>query len=240
MATTRPPAKHLVVEMRYAASLAFYGIMDKIGISLADGHSDWERTALSLEVRDAKRHRRCFLAHSRSFYESVDFPVEEPEFEQAFKLFDKLHHELKFTTVQRIGIRQWVSVPATESFAQLVKKVVEKLHLRSDRIDQILRGKVEDIGYVADVRTDVGWKYHLRLGPMERKQWFETILYTPALFSSPEDFKKYQDSLPERMYFLDLDGFREEFPFSDLPSLLASIRQGSSDILADLIAYLRV
>jgi hypothetical protein len=152
---------------------------------------------------------------------------------------DKLHHELKFTTVQRIGIRQWVSVPATEPFAQLVKKVAEKFHLRSDRIDQMLRGKVEDIGFVADVRTDVGWKYHLRLGPMERKQWFEAILYTPALFSSPEDFKKYQDSLPERMYFLDLDGFKEEFPFSDLRSLLASIRQGSSDILADLIAYLR-
>lgn len=234
-----PTAKHLIVEMRYDASLAFYGVMDRIGLDLASHYPEWERSPLTLEIRDKKHKRRCYLAHQRCFFEAVAFTAEGTELEHASKLLEKVHHELKLTKVRRFGVRRFFSIAATEPFPQLVRNVSSKFLAKSESLDRTFRGKTEDVGYVVNVRTDVGWRYHLRLGPMERKQWFETIPYEPAIFDTPEDFTKYRDSMPERMYFLDLDCYQEDIPFSDILMVSASVRQVSGEIVTELIEYLK-
>jgi len=227
------------MEVRYDASLAFYAAMDKIGLSLADGYPDWQRSPLALEVRNKKHRRRCFFSHQRAFFEAVDFQAEGTEFDQAAKLLDRLYHERLLTKARRIGIRQWSSVKAEQPFAELVKAVAKRFQPRSEQLDKILRGRTEDLAYEVIVMTDTGWKYHLRLGPMERKQWFEVIPYEPGMFESPEEFKKYQDSLPERMVFIDVDCYQEEVTYSEISSLIASMRRVSAEIASDLINYLR-
>jgi len=239
MSNVRPITKHLVVEMRYDPTLAFYGLMDKIGLDLIKHYPDWERSALTLEIRDKKHKRRCFLGHQRCFFEAVDFTAEATELEQASKLLEKMHFELRFTKVRRFGVRRLISVAATEPYAELVRNVAAKFHPKSERLDKMLRGKLEDVAYVVDVRTDLGWRYHLRVGPMERKQWFELIPYEIGIFNVPEDFPKYRDSFPERMYFIDLDCYQEDIAFSDIAPVMAATRQASAEMVSELMQYLK-
>lgn len=239
MSAANFPVRHLVAELRYAPTLAFYSAMDKIGIALGEHYPEWERSPLTLELRDREHRRRCYLSHHRSFYEAVDFHDETREFEHLIRFFDKLHYELQFVTVRRLGVRQFASVGCDDPFPEMVRKVARKFHLQSDRINRMLRGRIEDISFVADVRTENGWRSHLRLGPMERKQWFELIPYELGLFSSGESFAKFQETFSERMFFVDVDGYQEDFPYSDVATTLASIRRGSTDVIADLIQYLK-
>src|SRR5258706_587358 len=167
-----PTVKHLVAEMRYEPSLAFYGVMDEIGLGFVEGYPDWQRSPLTLELRDKKRKRRCFLAFDRCFYESVGYGVEESELGQVRDLFAKVHHKLEFAKVRRFGLRRMMSFATTEDFPRMVRAVAKKFGPNSDYLDKALRGKLEDSGYFVNVRSDLGWRYHLRVGPMERKQWF--------------------------------------------------------------------
>src|SRR5262249_45595774 len=138
MSADKFPVRHLIAELRYSPTLGFYSAMDKIGIALGEHYPDWERSPLTLEVRDKNHRRRCYLSHQRSFYEAVNFPDEVQEFEQVQRLFDKLHHELQFLKVQRLGIRQLASVGCDEPFPEMVRTVVRKFHLQSDQLSRIL------------------------------------------------------------------------------------------------------
>jgi hypothetical protein len=228
------------LEIRYEPSLRVYGVMDKIGLDLADSYPDWERSPLTLEIRNKKLHRRCFLSHQRCFFEALGFATEATEIERATSFFDMVHHELRFTKVLRLGIRRWLAVTSGEPFAQMVKAAATKFHPQDDSLRTLLRGRIEDVGYSVDVLTNNGWKYHLRSGPMERKQWFEMIPHEIGNFESEEAFKKYRESFPERMYFIDMDCYKEDTTYSDLQPLSSSMHQVSSEILADLIHYLKV
>jgi len=56
------PVRHLIAELRYTPTLGFYSAMDKIGIALGEHYPDWERSPLTLEVRDKNHRRRCYLS----------------------------------------------------------------------------------------------------------------------------------------------------------------------------------
>jgi hypothetical protein len=239
MPSTEIPVQHLVLELRYDPALRFYTVMDKIGLDLAEAYPDWERSPLTLDIRNKKYHRRCFLSYQRCFYEALGFPALVPEIERAEKLFEKVHFEMAFTKVRRIGLRQWLTVVSDEPFAQMVKTVVKKVQPPDDKLSKLLRGRIEDVGHVVDVLADNGWKYHLRFGPMESKQWFELIPHEIGLFDSPEAFKKYKESMPERFLFIDIDCYKDDTTFSDVASLVFSMRQVSSEIVGDLIHHLK-
>jgi hypothetical protein len=233
------PIKHLVLELRYDPTLQFYPVMDKIGLEYVDAYPDWERSPLTIELRDKKTRRRFFLSAARSFYEALDFSSEGPEFDRAVSLFDRLHHELKFTKVRRVGIRRWVAVSEADPFPKLVAAFSSRFAPKDERFEQILRGRTEDLGLLVDVRTENGWKYHLRAGPMERKQWFEVIPHEAGLFDSGKDFEAYKEKIPERMFYIDFDGYQEDLAYSDLGNVVGSIRRGGAEIIEDLIRYLK-
>ncbi len=227
------------MEMRYAPTLVFYGVMDKIGLEEADHYPDWERSPLTLELRDKKHHRRCFLSSSRAFFEAVWFSSATKEYECARKIFERVHHEVKFTKIHRVGIRQWASVKLEDPFSQLVKLFAKKFHPANKKLDGILRGTIDDLSYVADVTTANGWKYHLRLGPMQQSQWFELIPYEPGLFESAEEFTTFKNSFGERMLFVDLDIYREDITYADLPPFLDAVRTFSGEMVAGFVQYLQ-
>ena len=223
--------------MRYEPSLAFYGIMDKVGLDLAHAYPDWERSPLTLEIRDKKNKRRAMFSHQRSFFEAVDFAHPTVEFEKAGKIFEKLHHELKFTRVRRIGLRQWAFVVLEEKFEKVVKDMARKLFSPEDALARALHGTLDDVMYAVHVQADHGWKYHLKMGPMLRKQWFEIIPYERALFPNEEAFKEFKESIPETMIFIDVDGFQEDIPYSELSATIASIRRGVEEVSIELANY---
>ncbi len=238
MAGVVPRVRHLVLELRYKPSLAFYGVMDKIGLHFVDQYPDWERSPLTLEIRDKKHQRRATITHNRSFFEAVDPSDPSSDIDRALKIFERLRDELKFSDVMRIGIRQWASVAVNENFDKFVRDLSKKFHPQQEPLLNALHGRIDDFLYAANVRTDTGWKYHLKLGPMERKQWFELIPYEQAIFPKGA-FEEFKNSIPEKMLFFDIDGFREDFTYSELQSVVASIRRGTTEVLTDLANYAR-
>ena len=111
-----------------------------------------------------------------------------------------------------------------------------KLHPQALPLLDALQGKIEDFLYAVNVQTDHGWKYHLKSGPMERKQWFETIHYDRAIFPEGE-FEEFKNSVPENMVFFDIDGMRVDFPYSELGTVTADIRRGTESVLRGLTNY---
>jgi hypothetical protein len=118
-----PRTMHLVMEARYKPTLALYGAMDRIGMDLASGYPDWERSALSLEIRNTKQQRRAIFIHRRANYEAVAFPNEMTEFQEAQAIFNRIYADLGSPRVERIGIRQWAVVALTEEFETAVRRL---------------------------------------------------------------------------------------------------------------------
>ncbi len=239
MAGAELPVKHLVLEMRYPPSLAFYTAMDRIGLDLSDSYPNWERSPLTLEIRNKKLRRRCYLSFQRCFYEAIGFAAVHSEVQRASKFFDKMHHELKFTNVHRIGLRQRLAVTSSEPFTEMVQRTVKKFQPPDEPLTDLLRGSIEDVGYNVDVLADNGWKYHLRFGPMEREQWFEVIPHEVSLFESAEEFANYKEGFPDRYFYIDIDCYQNDTTYSDLVSLLTSMDSISSEILGDLVQHLK-
>ncbi len=233
------PIKNLVVEWRYEPRLALYSKMDQIGLDFAEDYPDWERTALTLEIRNKKHRRRFFMSYRRSFFDAIISAGSDAstELDQAAKLFERLSNNLEIHTPKRIGIRQWAAFKSEDPFSELVRRATKKFHPTSDSLNQLLRGTIRDIGYVADITTDQGWKYGLRAGPMERDQWFQLVPHEQGLFESPQELTTYREEFCERLFYIDLDCFKEDVPPSDLTSFISVIRSTSRDIISDFYKY---
>ncbi len=233
------PVKNVVIEWRYKPNLAVYTRMDQVGIDFADKYPDWRRSPLSLELRNKKAKRRFFISYQRCFYEVVG-PADNDvaaELERANKLFDRIRHDLAVSELERVGIRQWAAFERGEPFNEMVRRANRKFQPQDPRFTELLQGQVIDVGYVADVRTEQGWKYSLRVGPMEKAQWFKTVPHEEEMFSGQEEFAEYQGGFPDRFLYIDFDCFQEDVAVSDLPALVSAICGVSRDTMSDLHRY---
>jgi hypothetical protein len=181
------------------------------------------------------------LSVKRAFYE-VDGADADAEFTFAVKLLEKTSNRLGVKNVTRFGVRQWFAADLDKPFALMVDQFAERFHVRSGDVAGILTDKVSDVGYVADFKTNDGWDYHLRLGPMMKSQWFSIIPYEVNQFessdeSSAETFEKYRASFPEQFLFLDVDCFQEDQPVERLEKFLTTTRRRSHEIVSKIIEY---
>jgi hypothetical protein len=119
------PLKKLVVELRYKPELGFYGKMDPIGLELADEFPDWQRSPLTLEVRNKKKHRRLFLSYNRVFLD-VDEADSDGDFSRAEKLLRTVYPKLAVKEFLRIGVRQWFAANLDKPFALMVDEFAER------------------------------------------------------------------------------------------------------------------
>lgn len=233
------PVKNVVVEWRFDPSLAIYSKMDQLGMELADQYPDWQRSPLTLEIRNKERQRRFFMSHRRCFFDVIG-PSDNnvsAELDKAHKLFERLAHETKVSVVRRLGLRQWVAVHKDQSFQDLVRRAVQKFHPHDTEISALLRGEIKDIGYVVDMTTPAGWKYNLRAGPMEKGQWFGIVPHEEQLFKDGEQFAAYKQSFPAQFFYTDIDCYSEDVPRSDVRQLIDTMSRTAHDIARDLNRY---
>jgi hypothetical protein len=234
------PLKKLVVELRYKPDLAFYGKMDPIGLELASEFPDWQRTPLTLEVRDKKKHRRLFLSHTRSFLD-VDDADPDGDFSQAENLMRTVCPKLEVKQFLRIGVRQWFAADLDKPFARMVDEVAEHFMPRNADLAAILSDRTKDVAYVVDCEVAEGWRYNFRLGPMMKSQWFSVVAHEPNSFEQAEEgeetFAKFQKSFPDQFLYIDIDCYQEDQPADKLDKFLASVRRRSHDLATKLIEY---
>lgn len=236
------PIRTLVVEWRYAATLAIYSKMDVVGLAFAEEYSDWQRSPLALEIWSKKHRRRFCMAHKRSFFHVVDqgakFGLDVvAETERAGKLFERLGGEIEASTIERVGFRQWVAFPRTESFRELVARAKRKFQPQCSTLEDCLGGSVDDVAYVVDVATSDGWKYDLRAGPMEKKQWFEIVPHERNLFGSQSSFDAYREAFPGQFFFVDIDCHHENISRSDAIGWLTIAKRLSHDVFTRIHKY---
>lgn len=262
------PLRKLAIELRYKPHLGFYSKMDDIALRLSDEFPDWERSPLTVEIRNKKKHRRIFLAHRRCFYEGDLLPNQLPnsEFDFAIGRLERVISEMDVKEFTRIGVRQWVAADLGKAFALMVDEIGSRFHNQSEQLAGIVRDKVADLAYVVDCETSEGWKYHLRLGPMTREEWFQRVSYQKGGFEQsttdatampstpgPSDNKEaekstdadaatlqhFRETIPANLLCLDVDCYQEGIPASDLKSHITTFRRRSHELIGQLIEYSR-
>jgi hypothetical protein len=235
------PLKKLVVEVRYKPNLRFFGQMDAVGLELTDEFPDWERSPLTVEVRNKKKHRRLYLASKRAFCD-IDGANPSTDFTQLEKLLTKVCTKLDVKTFGRIGMRQWFAADIEKAFALMVDEFVARFLVRNDELNAVFTDKTTDVAYVVDCVTNDGWKYNLRMGPMVKSQWFSTVAHESSMFEQSDDdggetFAKFQAGFPQHFLYIDIDCFHEEQDRHKLGEFLTSARRRSQDLVSKLIAY---
>lgn len=230
---------------RYKPDLSFYGKMDSVAIAFADKFPHWERSPLTVEVRNRKKHRRIFLAHRRCFFESDPLALEsKSEFEFAMDGLERVCSALEITELQRIGVRQWIAADLEKPFALMVDEIESRFMSQNPILAEILSDKVTDLAYVVNFETTEGWKYNLQLGPMTREEWFQRVRYERGNFGQEDDdesasFETYQQSIPDNLLFIDVDCYQENASAGQLKQCVAAFRQRSHDLVGRLIQYSR-
>ena len=237
------PIRKLVIELRYKPDLGFYGKMDDIALRFAEKFPDWERSPLTVEIRNKKKHRRVFLSHARCFFER-DFESEDPygEFEFASSILEQVCNQLSVKQLQRMGVRQWVAADLGKSFALMVDEVAARFLNQQSDLAEILSDKTTDVAYVVNYETSEGWKYHLRLGPMTRDEWFQRLLYERGMFKRADDdeavtLEEYRQTIPENFLYIDVDCYQENLSASQLKQRITDFRRRSHELLGRLIEY---
>jgi hypothetical protein len=230
--------RDIVVEWRYAANLAVYIAMDKVGIFFKDEFPDWQRSPLSLEIKDKKNRRRLAMMHNRAFYHVAGVRDPNEESELSLRFFDRLAHELEISRLTRVGIRQWSIFPRQDGFRELVKLCAKKFQQSSDTLKRALQGTMDDMAYVAEVTHADGWKYNLRLGPMDRDQWKKAVSHEEDVFDSEAAYNEYVNRLPANFLYVDVDAYKEDIGYADSKILVKRMGSVSRDIASDLSRYL--
>jgi hypothetical protein len=238
-----PPEK-LVAEWRYKPTLRFYPQLDQLGQEFLDQYPDWERTALTLEVRNIRRHRRVHFAFGRCFYEADGKVDLYNEFNTIGNTIGRTCERIGIDRIERIGIRQFFAIDFELSFAALMDKVHAKLFVQDERLTAALGAAVKDVGYVAEMESDDGFKYHLRLGPMLKRQWMEMVPLDPDNFERPvteesATFKKYASLIPDQFLYIDFDCARIGCTVAEAKECVAHAKRRAQDLANSLSAYVR-
>ncbi len=239
MSSLDVPVRSLVVEWRYDPNLAIYSVMDKVGIRFKESFPDWQRTPLTLELKDKKHRRQFAMAYNRCiFHVAAPHDLISTELEKACTLFDEVASDIDLSSVKRLGLRQWVAYERSESFKDLSGLFRKQFQPPSTQLLDALTGTVEDMSYTADVLHSQGWKYALRTGPMQKQQWFELVAHDEPLFESSQSFGLYKERFPDAFLYVDLDASKDDVPYRDTAALLRTMREGSHHIIAGVNAYL--
>lgn len=234
------PLKKLIVELRHKPTLGFYGRVDAIGEELQEDYPDWERTALTLEVQNRKKHRRLFLSADRIFVD-VDAADPDADFDRAEKLLVKVSKKLEIAEFKRIGVRQWFAADLTKPFALMVDEFAARFLNGNEELKGILADKLKDVAYVVDYETSDGWRFNLRAGPMTKSQWLGTVAIDRNNFDrtegATETIEKFRESIPEQFLFVDVDCYREDQSADKLAKFMIAVRKRSQEIVGKIIDY---
>jgi hypothetical protein len=235
------PIRKFVIEWRFSPSLAVYGAMDRIGLEFSERLPDWQRTPLTLELRNAKRRHRFFISFERCFLDRFgDNDAElSGEIELANSLFRRLTEAAEVRSLRRIGMRTWAAFPQTNEFPELVRKFAARFQPANNEFSGVFGGETRDTGYMSEVQVPEGWRYRLWCGPMEKDQWFQLVPQEGSLFESPQALGAYRESIQPRLLFVDIDCFSTDVTPAQSPEWCMQAYAKARDTIHRIHEYFR-
>ena len=157
-----------------------------------------------LKLQDRDKHRSFQVGH-RGFSLSIDEPVTQGKAcSHVRRLIETASQKLDAESYERAGVRFTYVCESNKKFSDLCADVEKRFFCKSTTLSRIL-DDVNDVGFVVDCKCNDKWGYVMRLGPMVRKQWFEVQDYSEKTFRSEIDFQKFQQSIPETFFYVDID-----------------------------------
>lgn len=237
-----PPLRKLVIECRFRPTLDFYQLMDHAAKEFLSGYPDWQRSALTVEVKDIKRHRRIYFSGRRLFveYDFVSAPKNiDDAVDEASKELEKACNLIGLSILDRLGTRLWFAADVKKSFAALVDDIAERFTLQSE-LSSVLPHTLSDVAYVAHFDIPDSWKYSLRVGAMTRNEWFEKVPHEAGLYdadpeNAEDNFERFRLSFPESLVHVDIDCHDEKVKVAELRSRVTDFRRVAGEITANII-----
>jgi hypothetical protein len=216
--------------------------MDAFGLEHLDEYPDWVRSGNSLELRNREKRKRFFVSHRRCFFDAIcQSPTSgSPETAEASRLFSDFADRMKITRIERLGLRIWAAFPKNYSFEKLVQKTSRKLNSNSRELLDCLDSEVVDSAFAVDLKTHDGWGMNLRSGPMKKSQWFNVVPHEMQLFRSDADAMDYQAKFSDVVFYLEIDHFKEDFPYSEARDLCERMRCKFQTLATKLNDYLEL
>jgi hypothetical protein len=233
----------LVIEIRYKPHLSFYGRMDELGVALEKHFEHWQRSPLTLELRNRKQQRRLFLSHRRSFFECDHVKSATAELEHGRMIIDRVRSTLELEECDRVGVRQWFVVDLDRTFPALNNLLCEKLFFRDERLSAVAPDRCVDMSYVSTHERVDGSRYNVLVGPMERDEYFQKVPHEQEIYGDGSEneeltFAAYKEKIPQTFVLVDIDFYKETLPRLELKNFINEAYKVSEDTAQRLIDYL--
>ncbi len=224
--------QRLVLAWQYDPTLRAYREMDMIGMKLKKEFPHWERGPLHLELRELTTHRRLAIAHDRCFFETLRPKNRAENLALAVKCLNDCRVAIDIPKARKLGLRRCFTASVSIGFEELVKLLFSQFYQPVG-----FHLTISDHAFVVDFKSD-GWTYAARVGPMERKQWFQYTQVPPTIFEQREDgatVARFRSSLPQTFIYVDIDASANDAsivdPHDKLTEVDSSIRRLATDLL---------
>jgi hypothetical protein len=235
--------KKLIVELRFKPTLRAYEQLDPHGIELAGRYPDWERTPLSLELRNRREHRRLFMSGARTFYEIDGVPDPRSDLRLALDEVERFCQRIDVAECTRVGVRHLFAVDLGMTLPALADRIYAKFYANDDRIAKALDADFNDVQYVVDFGGTEKQSYKVRMGPMEIGQWLQLVSYERDNFERGKEesasFAKFIESLPKTFLYVDVDAGMPNCPLSDARPFCIGAQEKISEMLKSVLGLLR-
>jgi hypothetical protein len=217
MPQPEPVLRKLIVDQQYEPSLQIFSCMDSVGIALASSFPEWNRGPSNLELFNRTKHQRLVVNHRQVAFEADSPGTEDERVEIITAVMKASESGIGFPKFARFSVHGFFVAATQESLASLCERVERNFLTAASSIPAFQGAKMTDVSYVISFETE-NWKYAVRLGPMDRNQWFQSLFYDMRiydLFEVAGSFVKFVQTMPERFLFIDIEAFQDGIAFQD-------------------------
>lgn len=228
------------LKVDFKPCLSVYTRMDSIGTALLHEFPDWNRTALSLELRNYNNRRLFRMAHNHCFFERDNPDDLSSELEFAGKVMDSALRKFEVNKISKAGVLHLFAAAQELSFEDVVVRFDNKFHASFSSLSPFDDSTLVDTAYVVNVRDrdDKTWTRNIQSGPMSRHEYFDRYPATVKLnLQSSSDLEALHSTIPEVFLFTLIDATCEDIERSRLIRNLSDVATASNQMAGRLNSF---
>lgn len=232
--------QRIAAHASYKPNLRIYNQMDAVGIDLEEQFPDWHRQSLSLDLINKEKHRRFAIAFNRYAYESLAPSNARDEIVLFQRCAEAVNSRSSIKQHERVGIDVFFATQVSVDFNVLVGDVERAFLIPHKKIPSLEHTKLKDLAYFVDLKLEDSVVLQLRLGPMDRKQWFQQVKYDRRMFDEENPQTSYRaiaSKVPGCFLHIECEISRENCTLREGMSALTTAFTEVQDIAEKLSEY---